>query len=160
MTIKITLPPPPATFQRQHPRPLVIWSWGKSATSDRRAAHMCSGSETGSFIRLRLLYHSTLGLRVIKKKKRDTRFDRSTPWGCPIRNQRPTLGLPLYTKVYSVIYDSGSVPDSSIFSPRETSLEKNRAFLQDKVQCPPMLGARRTYRTYRGTSLIRKRPPP
>ena len=26
-----------------------------------------------------------------------------------------------YTKVYSVIYDSGSVPDSSIFSPRESS---------------------------------------
>ena len=28
--------------------------------------------------------------------------------------------LSSYTKVYSVIYDSGSVPDSSIFSPRET----------------------------------------
>ena len=31
---------------------------------------MCSGSEAGSYLRLKdLLYHSTLGLRVIKKKK-------------------------------------------------------------------------------------------
>ena len=30
---------------------------------------MCSGSEEGSYLRLRLLHHSTLGLRVIKKKK-------------------------------------------------------------------------------------------
>jgi len=32
---------------------------------------MCSGSEAGSYLRLiDFLYHSTLGLRVIKKKKR------------------------------------------------------------------------------------------
>jgi len=32
---------------------------------------MCSGSEAGSYLRLiDLVYHSTLGLRVIKKKKR------------------------------------------------------------------------------------------
>jgi len=31
------------------------------------------------------------------------------------------LLLSSYTKVYSVIYDSGSVPNKSIFSPRETS---------------------------------------
>jgi len=31
---------------------------------------MCSGSEAGSYLRLiDLVYHSTLGLRVIKKKK-------------------------------------------------------------------------------------------
>jgi len=31
---------------------------------------MCSGSETGSYLRLiDFVYHSTLGLRVIKKKK-------------------------------------------------------------------------------------------
>jgi len=31
---------------------------------------MCSGSEAGSYLRLRdCVYHSTLGLRVIKKKK-------------------------------------------------------------------------------------------
>jgi len=32
---------------------------------------MCSGSEAGSYLRIRdYVYHSTLGLRVIKKKKR------------------------------------------------------------------------------------------
>ena len=32
---------------------------------------MCSGSEAGSYLRLiDFLYHSTLGLRVIKKKKK------------------------------------------------------------------------------------------
>ena len=31
---------------------------------------MCSGSEAGSYLRLiDVVYHSTLGLRVIKKKK-------------------------------------------------------------------------------------------
>ena len=30
---------------------------------------MCSNSEAGSYLRLIDLYHSTLGLRVIKKKK-------------------------------------------------------------------------------------------
>jgi len=33
---------------------------------------MCSGSEAGSYLRLiDCVYHSTLGLRVIKKKKND-----------------------------------------------------------------------------------------
>jgi len=32
---------------------------------------MCSGSEAGSYLRLiDFVYHSTLGLRVIKKKKK------------------------------------------------------------------------------------------
>jgi len=32
---------------------------------------MCSGSEAGSYVRLiDFVYHSTLGLRVIKKKRR------------------------------------------------------------------------------------------
>jgi len=32
---------------------------------------MCSGSEEGSYLRLiEFVYHSTLGLRVIKKKRR------------------------------------------------------------------------------------------
>jgi len=32
---------------------------------------MCSGSEEGSYLRLiDFLYHSTLGLRVMKKKKK------------------------------------------------------------------------------------------
>jgi len=35
---------------------------------------MCSGSEAGSYLRLKdFVYHSTLGLRVIKKKKNLTR---------------------------------------------------------------------------------------
>ena len=35
------------------------------------ASEMCSGSEAGSCLRLiDLVYHSTLGLRVIKKKKK------------------------------------------------------------------------------------------
>ena len=38
----------------------------------------------------------------------------------PVR-KRLSIICSSYTKVYSVIYDSGSVPDSSIFSPRETS---------------------------------------
>jgi len=34
---------------------------------------MCSGSEAGSYLRLiDFVYHSTLGLRVIKKKKKKT----------------------------------------------------------------------------------------
>jgi len=38
---------------------------------------MCSGSEAGSYLRLiDVVYHSTLGLRVIKKKKkRSLRFE-------------------------------------------------------------------------------------
>ena len=36
------------------------------------AAEMCSGSEAGSYLRLiDFVYHSTLGSRVIKKKKKD-----------------------------------------------------------------------------------------
>jgi len=35
---------------------------------------MCSGPETGSYLRLiDVVHHSTLGLRVIKKKKRRSR---------------------------------------------------------------------------------------
>ena len=34
-------------------------------------AKMCSGSEKGSYLRLRdFVHHSTLGLRVIKKRRR------------------------------------------------------------------------------------------
>ena len=36
---------------------------------------MCSGSEAGSYVRLTdCVYHSTLGLRVIKKRRRSSRF--------------------------------------------------------------------------------------
>ena len=42
-----------------------VWCFAKGDL-----AEMCSGSETGSYSRLiDFVYHSTLGLRVIKKKK-------------------------------------------------------------------------------------------
>jgi len=38
---------------------------------------MCSGSEAGSYLRLiDFVYHSTLGLRVIRKKKRSWHTER------------------------------------------------------------------------------------
>jgi len=38
----------------------------------RYFTEMCSGSEAGSYVRLiDFVYHSTLGWRVIKKKKKD-----------------------------------------------------------------------------------------
>ena len=42
-----------------------IYSWSGCFTE------MCSGSEAGSYLRLiAFVYHSTLGLRVIKKRRR------------------------------------------------------------------------------------------
>ena len=47
---------------------------------------LCSGSEAGSYSRLiDFVYHSTLGLRVIKKKKKDADGDQGfgmRGWGC------------------------------------------------------------------------------
>jgi len=41
---------------------------------------MCSGSEAGSYLRLiDFVYHTTLGLRVIKKKKRRLRVSTARP---------------------------------------------------------------------------------
>ena len=46
---------------------------------------MCSGSEAGSYLRLiDFVYHSTLGLRVIKKKVYEERFGVSV-LGCGVR---------------------------------------------------------------------------
>jgi len=53
---------------------------------------MCSGSEVGSYLRLiDFVCHSTLGLRVIKKKKkyRDTSLIRYTPLIGPYRGTMP-----------------------------------------------------------------------
>jgi len=47
-------------------------------------AEMCSGSEAGSYLRpMDFVYHSTLGLRVIKKKKAEApwRGDISSGYG-------------------------------------------------------------------------------
>ena len=43
---------------------------GSSQFENKRFAEMCSGSEAGSYLRrIDFMYHSTLGLRVIKKKR-------------------------------------------------------------------------------------------
>ena len=43
----------------------------KTSSSMHYFTEMCSGSEAGSYLRLiDFVYHSTLGLRVIKKKKK------------------------------------------------------------------------------------------
>jgi len=48
---------------------------------------MCSGSEAGSYLRLMdFVYHSTLGLRVIKNNKKVQRFGSSVS-GCGLRVQ-------------------------------------------------------------------------
>jgi len=53
---------------------------------------MCSGSEAGTYLRLiDVVYHSTPGLRVIKKKKRSMR----TP------NPQPSILTPLKADPYS-----------------------------------------------------------
>ena len=40
---------------------------------NKYVTEMCSGSEAGSYLRLiDFVYHSPLGLRVIKKKRRNT----------------------------------------------------------------------------------------
>jgi len=44
------------------------------AAADNYFTEMCSGSEAGSYLRLiDFVYHPTLGLRVIQKKKKKSR---------------------------------------------------------------------------------------
>ena len=67
---------------------------GSSQFENNYFTEMCSGSEAGSYLRLvYFVYHSTLGLRVIKKKKQgragsleDGSTDRGTSL---IRNTHP-----------------------------------------------------------------------
>jgi len=65
---------------------------------------MCSGSEAGSYLRLiDFVYHSTLGLGVIKKNKKK-------PNGYGVRTLLISEGnvtISLRILVYLVIYDSG-----------------------------------------------------
>jgi len=63
----------PSTFERKRARALLgqllepLPSEEKFENND--FTEMCSGSEAGSYLRLiDFVYHSTLGLRVIKKK--------------------------------------------------------------------------------------------
>ena len=75
---------------------------------------MCSGSEAGSYLRLiDFVYHSTLGLRVIKKKMDTTK--EATRWRGAGQAQSRTGcidtpgGCLLCILVYLVTYDSGYV---------------------------------------------------
>ena len=52
-----------------------------SRSKDQNFSEMCSGSEKDSYVRLKLLYRSTVGLRVIKKKT-------LSAMGCIARNSR------------------------------------------------------------------------
>ena len=66
----------------------------ESETSDVGAAffQMCSGSEAGSYLRLvDVVYHSTLGLRVIKKKRRVAFFHPSGSVGGAIFGNFPQI---------------------------------------------------------------------
>ena len=46
-------------------------TWAKTRQGAQVPPEMCSGSEAGSYLRLiDFVYHSTLGLRVIKKRRR------------------------------------------------------------------------------------------
>jgi len=57
---------------------------------------MCSGSETSSYLRLiDFVYHSTLGLRVIKKKKNKLHSNRWRIWMKCSRRPRKTKNSPL-----------------------------------------------------------------
>jgi len=51
-------------------------------------------------------------------------------------DRAPRRHFSSYTKVYSVIYDSGPVPDQSIFSPRGTSPKTLRPTNPDNITRP------------------------
>jgi len=64
---------------------LCMVRWG-----ERRHTVMCSGSEAGSYLRLiDFVYHSTLDLRVIKKRRRSRHLD-FKPAGEPRRTNQPS----------------------------------------------------------------------
>ena len=51
-------------------------------------AEMCSGSEAGPYLRRRdFVYHSTLGLKVIKKKKDGCRGWGARRWSSPAASE-------------------------------------------------------------------------
>ena len=55
------------------------WGGGREFKNNY-LTEMCSGSDAGSYLRLILLYHSTLGLRVIKKRREKRREPESIIW--------------------------------------------------------------------------------
>ena len=53
-----------------------------------RDTKLCSGSEAGSYLRLiDFVHHSTLGLRVIKKKKRSLGSAQATWWSSTLSSK-------------------------------------------------------------------------
>ena len=68
-----------------------VWGLGsRSQLGNNYLAEMCSGSEAGSYLRLiDFVYHSTLGLRVIKKKKKSRR----APAGTGLWKRLPARGF-------------------------------------------------------------------
>jgi len=67
--------PPPASATRP---PTPTCSPQQLLVNDENYSEMCSGSEAGSYSRLiDFVYHSTLGLRVIKKKEKKSRIRRA-----------------------------------------------------------------------------------
>ena len=61
---------------------------------------MCSGSEAGSYLRrIHVVYHSILGLRVMKKKEEDGPSQAACVLGLAVPSAaRKTLPLDLLTK--------------------------------------------------------------
>jgi len=97
----LTVPPPPSSLDSGslHLASRAAWGGGNYFTE------MCSGSEACSYLRLiDCVYHSTLGLRVIKKKKEPRasegrgRNSRSgaAPGGFHLRSNRLVQALDLY----------------------------------------------------------------
>jgi len=70
------------------PAPLLVHVKGHHYFTE-----MCSGSEAGSYLRLiDFVFHSTLGLRVIQKKKRGGSGRSCLEWECSHRASSPPLG--------------------------------------------------------------------
>ena len=69
----------PSAFRLKSLKPCEVFPLRSEAVGPiGLAVDLCSGSEADSYLRLRHLHHSTLGLRVIKKKKKNARGFRHT----------------------------------------------------------------------------------
>ena len=80
----------------------MVLRGGKGACMDLKhyLIEMCSGSEAGSYSRLvDFVYHSTLGLRVIKKKNTHTRRLGGSQGGILLHGMPQTLHPKISTRV-------------------------------------------------------------
>ena len=80
---------------------------------------MCSGSEAGSYLRLiEFVCHSTLGLRVIEKKRRSPHRNREeekvAPKRSPHRHYQSTLAVYVHVVPTLVAY-AYAVPTSAVY---------------------------------------------